>query len=1084
MALASLTIDLNLGLAQFAGDSGRAAQILERDQARMARAADTFVKSLQRESAEAGKTRVELLEMRAAQLGVSDAAAAYIDKIRAASATRPATGGLAQVQAATAGVGKAAALSVQQLQTLKYTVSDVVASLGSGASFGTVFLQQSGQVAQIEGGVSGLAKGIVSALTPARLAIGATVGAVGALGYAWYEGAKQSKDFADAIALTGGYAGKTEGQFNQLAKNVAASGQVSIAAAREFGQALISTGQVGPLALEAATAAAAKYGEATGKNAKEVAQDYAQMGQDVAKWATEHNRQLNFLTAAQYDQIKSLQDQGRAADAQGIVYDALNKRFSNLEQNLGIIERVLRTGKNAWSSFWDSAYDIGRSATIEDKIKDAQAAVEALRNVGTERVSQTQLDPQRRAQIAATKPQDIASAEEYVAELKRLKITQDNAAASVAERAAVTQRAIAGKDLVTSFLNEGKAASQYQAELTKLKQAFKDNADAGTPFTRDQQADALAALKKKFTDTSAQSESNAQRKALLDQDLKTTKDDLEQQRDALQFNQQVLQSIYAGGAVSLTTYFDERRRITETGVQAELNALTDEQARLEVELERGAFKDPHERTALQTQLNDSVARSARVQRDASQAAVLATQEEFAARKALSDQVVEYRANLLQLEGDEAGAAALRAQQAIAAARLFAQSTAGSGSVVTAEDLARQERAIAAANEFADVQRRLGVATADASRAEEAYVLRATQGGANQLELDTGVYQIRAAALVQLGELADKARTLADASTDPKIKAFAEDLALQYAKAADAVDPAINRLRTGADELATAYRGVFDNIASGSLTGSDAIKQLGKTAQQILTKTFISDPLEQALKGGFRSIVDGNGLVGQFLRSGTPSAQKGEGIDVAASGYSPARDSQTASDALDSLQASVGNVVSSTVTQTTATQTASSALVTMTSAAQAAASALAQISVTTGSSGLSGFSAFDTQGYGIDAGGHGYTPSADYGVALADGTNYVPYDGMRATLHKGESVTPAKYNPAAGGKSGGNSFSGVQIVNNGQPASGSQEVVQQPDGSKMLRVFMNALIDDVNKGGRFSQAGQTKLGWARQNPKRG
>lgn len=34
-------------------------------------------------------------------------------------------------------------------------------------------------------------------------------------------------------------------------------------------------------------------------------------------------------------------------------------------------------------------------------------------------------------------------------------------------------------------------------------------------------------------------------------------------------------------------------------------------------------------------------------------------------------------------------------------------------------------------------------------------------------------------------------------------------------------------------------------------------------------------------------------------------------------------------------------------------------------------------------------------------------------SLATGTNFVPYDGFRATLHKGEAVVPAKYNPGAG-----------------------------------------------------------------------
>lgn len=37
-----------------------------------------------------------------------------------------------------------------------------------------------------------------------------------------------------------------------------------------------------------------------------------------------------------------------------------------------------------------------------------------------------------------------------------------------------------------------------------------------------------------------------------------------------------------------------------------------------------------------------------------------------------------------------------------------------------------------------------------------------------------------------------------------------------------------------------------------------------------------------------------------------------------------------------------------------------------------------------------------------------------GTPMATGTNYVPYDGFRAILHKGEAVVPKEYNPAAGG----------------------------------------------------------------------
>jgi len=68
-----------------------------------------------------------------------------------------------------------------------------------------------------------------------------------------------------------------------------------------------------------------------------------------------------------------------------------------------------------------------------------------------------------------------------------------------------------------------------------------------------------------------------------------------------------------------------------------------------------------------------------------------------------------------------------------------------------------------------------------------------------------------------------------------------------------------------------------------------------------------------------------------------------------------------------------------------------------------------------SSGSSGGSA------GVITGGSGLTAA----YPLATGTDYVPYDNFPALLHKGERVTPARFNPAAGGGTGGS----ITQVNN-------------------------------------------------------
>lgn len=55
------------------------------------------------------------------------------------------------------------------------------------------------------------------------------------------------------------------------------------------------------------------------------------------------------------------------------------------------------------------------------------------------------------------------------------------------------------------------------------------------------------------------------------------------------------------------------------------------------------------------------------------------------------------------------------------------------------------------------------------------------------------------------------------------------------------------------------------------------------------------------------------------------------------------------------------------------------------------------------------------GGGVPSGGTtGDFARFDRSLPMATGTNYVPYDGMRATLHEGEAVIPKRFNPAAGG----------------------------------------------------------------------
>jgi hypothetical protein len=124
--------------------------------------------------------------------------------------------------------------------------------------------------------------------------------------------------------------------------------------------------------------------------------------------------------------------------------------------------------------------------------------------------------------------------------------------------------------------------------------------------------------------------------------------------------------------------------------------------------------------------------------------------------------------------------------------------------------------------------------------------------------------------------------------------------------------------------------------------------------------------------------------------------------------------------------------------------------------------------------------------GLFAGGVGNAGSGDYknfydngggGYQMATGTNFVPYDGFKASLHKGEAVVPAKYNPANGGGSQ------APIINN---YGADVETKQKENGQLEITVrnmVRSTVIDDFSKGGPMSQFGQGQYGWKRQNPRR-
>lgn len=87
MSLASLTVDLSLGLAKFEADSGKAAQIVTRDMDANARAAKKFEDGLIRMSNAAARVGPEFQIAQAAALGLGDSTVNLIKSLAAGGAS-------------------------------------------------------------------------------------------------------------------------------------------------------------------------------------------------------------------------------------------------------------------------------------------------------------------------------------------------------------------------------------------------------------------------------------------------------------------------------------------------------------------------------------------------------------------------------------------------------------------------------------------------------------------------------------------------------------------------------------------------------------------------------------------------------------------------------------------------------------------------------------------------------------------------------------------------------------------------------------------------------------------------------------
>ena len=276
-------------------EEGRAAIEESRNKEKAAKSGAAFLASLEDQANAIGKTKTELLEMKAAQLGVSAQAAPFIQQLKAQEKQM----GLA---------GLTAGQYSQAMRMLPAQITDVVTSLASGMPIWLVAIQQGGQIKDSFGGISNTFKVLMSYLTPARILIGGVVSTVAALAKAGYDAYDSQRTLQKALIMTGGYAGSSAKEIKSLVDEIAGSSAVATSGQiLEVATAVAKTGKFTKDELKTITKATADWVATTGESSEKVIGYFEKIAKDPIKGLAELNETFNFLDKGQLTYIATLE---------------------------------------------------------------------------------------------------------------------------------------------------------------------------------------------------------------------------------------------------------------------------------------------------------------------------------------------------------------------------------------------------------------------------------------------------------------------------------------------------------------------------------------------------------------------------------------------------------------------------------------------------------------------------------------------------------------------------------------------------------------------------------------------------------
>lgn len=425
---------------------------------------ERFLRQLKAQVATQTLSREELLRAKAAQLGVGNAAEIYIKRLgEVNSATH-------ELSINSAGARREIGILIGELAR---------GNIGALRGSGITLANRAGWIDKLLT-LRGL--GIASV-------VGGIAGAIYGLGKAWQEGEAEGVAFNTQLAQSGNFAGETADQLAYMAAQLKSSTITQGEAADAIAK-LVSTGRIAGNQLSQLAKGAAELARVTDQSVDESVKQFTRIADEPTRAIAELNKQGNFLTAAQYEQIANLERTGDRAGAASLALklygQSMQDTADQVRQGLGTIQTAALDVSDIARKMWDNLLGIGREDTIDQKIAEQQAYIKKLKDGLT---GATQFTPYGGMAdvFGGGNKELLAQAEKQLTVLQQQRDTQNQQAEAEGKRKQEAQEAIRLEEHFNQVLNVGgDRLERRKREYAELNKLIAERQREGTPLSDDQ----------------------------------------------------------------------------------------------------------------------------------------------------------------------------------------------------------------------------------------------------------------------------------------------------------------------------------------------------------------------------------------------------------------------------------------------------------------------------------------------------------------------------------------------------------------------------------------------------------------------